>query len=816
MPEILKDTSVGAKQLPTHARVVVIGGGVVGCSILFHLAKFGWKDVVLLERDELTSGSSWHAAGGIHTISSDPNISRLQSYTINLYKEIEELSGQSVGLHQTGGFYAASTKGWYDYLKGERSKARYMGLDQEFISPRELADRHPLIDPDHYHAVLWDAQDGHLDPSGTTYAFAKAAKFHGAQYFTHCGATRMSQRTDGSWDITTTKGVINTEQVVNCGGLWAREIGHMAGIHLPVQPMEHHYLITEPMDIVANFGQQLPHGIDFEANVYCRQEGKGMLLGTYEAQATPWKVEGTPWDFGHELLPPDLDRVADRLEKAFERLPAMADAGIKDVINGPFTFGPDGNPLIGPVPGMKNYWVAVGVMAGFCQGGGVGLTLAEWMIDGEPSIDVWAMDVARFGEFASPDWGTVKSSENYERRFVMTFPNETLPKGRKQKTTALYDRMIAKGAVMDQGFGLENVQWFANGPDDAHEEPTFERNRSHEYVAREIKAVREAVAGIEIANFAKHEFKGAGIREYLNHILAGYIPKPGRLTLTPMLTPKGKLAGDLTVACLAEDHFMLFGSGAMQEAHRRWFEKDLPDGISYTNVSDDWHGIALSGPKSRELLARITREDVSADALKFRDLRQTYVGGVPVILNRINFTGELGYEIYCKPQYLLRLADAIEEAGADLGYRWYGARALLSMRLEKGWGVWTLEYRPDFNAIESGMDAFINWNKEFVGKQATLAAREAGPQQKLVTMIIDVDGIDVSHDEAILVENKAVGYISSGGYAHHVERSMAMGYVTTEFSEPGTKLQVEILGKLYDAEILGEALYDANGEKMRA
>ena len=816
MPEILKDTSVGAKQLPTHARVVVIGGGVVGCSILFHLAKFGWKDVVLLERDELTSGSSWHAAGGIHTISSDPNISRLQSYTINLYKEIEELSGQSVGLHQTGGFYAASTKGWYDYLKGERSKARYMGLDQEFISPRELADRHPLIDPDHYHAVLWDAQDGHLDPSGTTYAFAKAAKFHGAQYFTHCGATRMSQRTDGSWDITTTKGVINAEQVVNCGGLWAREIGHMAGIHLPVQPMEHHYLITEPMDIVANFGQQLPHGIDFEANVYCRQEGKGMLLGTYEAQATPWKVEGTPWDFGHELLPPDLDRVADRLEKAFERLPAMADAGIKDVINGPFTFGPDGNPLIGPVPGMKNYWVAVGVMAGFCQGGGVGLTLAEWMIDGEPSIDVWAMDVARFGEFASPDWGTVKSSENYERRFVMTFPNETLPKGRKQKTTALYDRMIAKGAVMDQGFGLENVQWFANGPDDAHEEPTFERNRSHEYVAREIKAVREAVVGIEIANFAKHEFKGAGIREYLNHILAGYIPKPGRLTLTPMLTPKGKLAGDLTVACLAEDHFMLFGSGAMQEAHRRWFEKDLPDGISYTNVSDDWHGIALSGPKSRELLARITREDVSADALKFRDLRQTYVGGVPVILNRINFTGELGYEIYCKPQYLLRLADAIEEAGADLGYRWYGARALLSMRLEKGWGVWTLEYRPDFNAIESGMDAFINWNKEFVGKQATLAAREAGPQQKLVTMIIDVDGIDVSHDEAILVENKAVGYISSGGYAHHVERSMAMGYVTTEFSEPGTKLQVEILGKLYDAEILGEALYDANGEKMRA
>ncbi len=299
-----------------------------------------------------------------------------------------------------------------------------------------------------------------------------------------------------------------------------------------------------------------------------------MLLGTYEQKGTPWKVDGTPWDFGHELLQPNLDQIADRLEFAFERIPALAETGIRQAINGPFTFGPDGNPMIGPVPGMTNYWCAVGVMAGFCQGGGVGLTMAEWMIDGEPSIDVWAMDVARFGDWASPDWGTVKSTENYERRFVMTFPNETLPKGRMQKTTALYDRLVAKGARMDQGFGLENALWFADGPEDAHEEPTFERNRSFDYVAREVKAVQEAVGGIEIANFAKHEFKGAGARAYLDSVLAGFVPKPGRLTLTPMLTEKGKLYGDLTVACLAEEHFMLFGSGAMQEAHRRWFEAE--------------------------------------------------------------------------------------------------------------------------------------------------------------------------------------------------------------------------------------------------
>ncbi len=804
------------KKLPSHAKVVVIGGGVVGCSILFHLAKFGWKDVVLLERDELTSGSSWHAAGQIHTISSDPNISRLQSYTIDLYKEIEELSGHSVGLHITGGFYLASTPEWYDYLKRERSKARYMGLTQEFISPKEVAERHPLIDPKHYVAALWDDQDGDLDPSGATYAFAKAAKVHGAQYFTHTPATATSQRADGSWDVTTPNGVINAEMIVNCGGLWAREVGHMQGINLPVQPMEHHYLITEEIPGIAQRETRLPAGIDYEANIYFRQERNGMLLGTYEPRGTPWKVAGTPWDFGHELLPHDLDRIAERLEMSFERIPAIGAAGIKDIINGPFTFGPDGNPMIGPVPGMKNYWCAVGVMAGFCQGGGVGLTMAEWMIDGEPSIDVWAMDVARFGDWATPDWGTVKSTENYERRFVMTFPNETLPKGRLQKTTALYDRLIAKGARMGQGFGLENALWFADGPEDAHEDPTFGRNRSHPYVAREVEAVRTAVGGIEIANFAKHEFKGAGARVYLNRILAGFVPKPGRLTLTPMLTPKGKLYGDLTVACLADDHFMLFGSGAMQQAHRRWFEHDLPDDVSYQNVSDDWHGVAISGPKSRDLLARITRDDVSAEAFKFRDLRQTYVGGVPVILNRISFSGELGYEIYCRPHYLIKLAEAIEQAGADLGYRWYGARALMSMRLEKAWGVWTLDYRPDFTAAQSGMDGFINWNKDFVGKQAALAEKADGPDKRLVTLVIDVDGIDVSNDEAIMLEGAAIGYVSSGGYAHHVQKSMAMGYVSAEHAGAGTRVQVEILGQFYDAEIQGAALYDANGANMRA
>ncbi|MDA9008573.1 FAD-dependent oxidoreductase [Alphaproteobacteria bacterium] len=812
---IQKDVTSKGKPLPTHAKCVIVGGGVVGCSILFHLSKFGWKDVVLLERDELTSGSSWHAAGQIHTISSDPNISRLQSYTIGLYKEIEELSGQSVGLHMTGGFYLASNKTWYDYLKRERSKARYMGLEQEFISLEELANRHPLINPKHYHAALWDDQDGDLDPSGTTYAFAKAARHYGGQYFTHTGVTATKQRPDGQWEVTTAKGTIIAEHIVNCGGLWAREVGHMAGLHIPVQPMEHHYLLTEKIDEIANFGSRLPCGIDYEANIYFRQERDGMLLGTYEQVGTPWKVDGTPWDFGHELLQPKLENIADRLELGFERIPALASAGIRQAINGPFTFGPDGNPMIGPVPGMTNYWCAVGVMAGFCQGGGVGLTMAEWMIDGEPSIDVWAMDVARFGDWTSPDWGTVKSTENYERRFVMTFPNETLPKGRMQQTTALYDRLIAKGARMGQSFGLENALWFADSREDAWEDPTFERNRSHDYVARECKAVRETVGGIEIANFAKHVIKGAGAREWLNKTMAGYVPKPGRITLTPMLTEKGRLYGDLTIACLGDEHFMLFGSGAMQDAHSRFFAQTLPKSVMHENQTSGWHGIALSGPKSRELLSRISRDDVSADAFRFRDTRQTFVGGVPVVMHRISFSGELGFEIYCRPQFLLRLSEAIEEAGAYLGYTWYGARALMSLRLEKGWGAWGLEFRPDFNAVESGMEVFINWKKDFVGKEATQKFKEEGANRKLVTLTIDTD-IDVTLDEAVLVGDEAVGYISSGGYAHHAGQSMAMAYVAAANSTPGSKVQVEILGERHEAEILGQPAYDANGGRMRS
>ena len=809
---------IPASPLPSHTRVAIIGGGVVGCSILFHLAKMGWKDVVLLERAELTSGSSWHAAGQIHTISSDPNISKLQGYTINLYPELEKLSGQSVGHHKTGGFYLASSPERLDYLKQERSKARYMGLDQEFVSLEEVAQMHPLIEPKHYLGALYDPLDGHIDPSGVTLAYAKAAKTFGARWHCQTPVLETRQRADGSWDVVTPQGTINAQLLVNAAGLWAREVGHLSGVDLPVQPMEHHYLITETIKEIEQAGRELPCGIDYDANLYFRQEHHGLLLGTYEPQATPWMVAGTPLEFGNELLEPDLDRISERLDLAFARIPSLAHAGIKNVVNGPFTFGPDGNPMIGPVPGMKNYWSAVGVMAGFCQAGGVGLCLAEWMIEGEPSVDVWAMDIARFGEFASHEYGTIKSAENYTRRFLISYPNEELALGRRQKTTALYDRLVRKGAVMGASFGLENVLWYADSPANAHETPTLRRSNAFEWVAAEVRAVREKVGAVEIANFAQHEFSGPGAEKFLDKMLANNLPPRGRLALTPMLTPKGRLYGDLSVARLSDDSFLLFGSGAAQEMHRRWFEMHLPaDGVHYRNASDAYHGMAISGPNARELLSRITRIDVSNAAFRFRDIRRASVGDIPALLARVSFSGELGYEIYCAPHYQLKLFESIEVAGKDLELRLYGARAMMSLRLEKSWGVWTLDYRPDFNAVEAGLEPFIAHDKEadFIGREALLAHKHDGAHKKLVTLVVDTDDIDVSHDEAIFHNGECVGFVTSGGYAHYCQKSIALGYVPAQLASHGQTFEVEMLGQLYPARLASKPLYDPAGDKMR-
>src|SRR5687767_2426187 len=494
--------------MKSHVQVAVIGGGVVGCSVLYHLTKAGWRDVVLVERSDLTSGSTWHAAGGFHTLNGDPNVAKLQAYTVGLYKEIEKISGESCGLHLTGGVQLADTPERLEWLKMAHARGRYLGMETEIISASEAKALMPLLDDSYFVGAMWDPIEGHLDPYGTTHAYAKSAKLAGAEIYLHNRVTELLSNADGSWNVVTQQGTIHAEHVVNAGGLWAREIGRMVGLELPVLAMEHHYILTEDMPEIAEInratGKEVIHVIDFAGEIYTRQERQGLLLGTYEQAATPWSPHTTPWDFGQDLLPPDLDRIAPSLEIGFKHFPALQKTGIRRVVNGAFTFSPDGNPLVGPVRGRRNFWCACAVMAGFSQGGGVGLALSNWMVEGDPGFDIWGMDVARYGPWATQGYTNEKVREFYSRRFRIRFPNEELPAARPMQTTPLYDKMLAQGAVMGDSWGLETPLWFAPSGVEPKDVVSFHRSNDFEHVKREVRAVREGVGVTEIANFAKY------------------------------------------------------------------------------------------------------------------------------------------------------------------------------------------------------------------------------------------------------------------------------------------------------------------------
>ncbi|MBF9031500.1 FAD-dependent oxidoreductase [Rhodobacterales bacterium HKCCE3408] len=800
------------------ARVVVIGGGVVGCSVLYHLARAGWTDVLLLERSELTSGSTWHAAGGCHTVNGDPNVAKLQKYTIELYREIEEMSGQATGFHMTGGVMLASTPERFDWLKSMSAKGRYQGIETEVITPEEAHADMPLLDPRQFVGALRTVVDGHLDPSGVTHAYAKSARKLGARIETHRKVDDILQTRDG-WLIRTDKGDVACEHVVNAGGLWAREVGRMVGLELPVLAMEHMYLLTEDMPEVAEInrttGKEVVHAVDFDGELYLRQERGGMLMGTYEKACKPWSPRQTPWEFGHELLQPDIDRIAPSLEVGFEHFPAFQNAGIKQIINGPFTFAPDGNPLVGPIRGLPGFWSACGVMAGFSQGGGVGLALANWMTTGDPGFDVFAMDVSRYGDWATMSYTNPKVQENYSRRFSIKFPNEELTAARPLKTTPIYDRMLGLGAQMGDSWGLEAPLWFS--PDGTKDAFSWRRSTDFPHVAAEVKACREAVGIMEISGFSKFRVSGPGAAVFLDAMLACKLPAPGRMALAPMLKENGKLQGDLTVACLAEDEFMLFGSGQAEVFYARWFEARLPADVRFEIVGLGLCGLSIAGPNARELLSRVAGEDVSNAAFRFMAIRRMDIGLAPALVGRVSFTGDLGYEIWMKPEYQRHIFEKLMAAGADLGLKPFGLRALNAMRLEKGFGGWAREYRPIYGPLEAGLSRFVAYDKpaEFVGKAGAKAERDAGGTLRLRTFVLDARDADVIGDEPIWLDGAVVGWVTSGGYAHNAGASVALGYVDRAAADAEGPWSVELLGERIAARPQTAPLFDANGMRMR-
>lgn len=796
-------------------RVVVIGGGVVGASVLYHLAKFGWSDVCLVERSVLTAGSSWHAAGGIHALNADPNIASLQAYTIDLLSEIEKESGQNIGLHMTGGLTMAGTPDRWEWLQSAYRTFQSIGIeDCHLVTVEEAVELNPIMSGDGLLGGMWADREGYIDTTGTVHAYAGAAKKHGAEVIEHNRVLELRQMSDG-WQVVTEKGTIKCEHVVNAGGLWAKQVGRMAGIELPVSPLNHHYLISDTIPALEELDFEVPMTVDLEGFTYLRQDQKGVLLGIYEVDHQHWMMDGAPWEYGFELQQEDPDRIEKELILGFERYPALQDVGVKTWVNGAFTFSPDGNPLVGPVPGKPGYWCACAVMAGFLQGGGVGKSLAEWMIHGEPEADVFGMDVARYGQFAeNKEFIRQTTGQFYSRRFVMTYPNEQLPAGRPLKMAPAYSDMTAAGCRWGASWGLEVPLYFAPSAE-FEETPTLKRSNAFGIVADECKTTREAVGLLDISGFSRFKVSGEGAEAWLNHIMASKIPAAGRARLAPMLSPEGRMKGDLTVFNWGDGTYWIMGSYYLREWHMRWFNDHMGGNVSVRDISDGMVGFSLSGPNSLKVLEKLTDGPIAE--MPFMGCGIIDVGLIRAQVARLSVTGEMGYEINCSAAEHINLRRTLLEAGADLGMKEIGFNALLSLRLEKSFGIWSAEFTQAYTAAQTGMDRWIAWDKgDFVGKAAAVKERDGnGPAQKVVTLEVDALDADASGYEPVWHKGEKVGFVTSGGYGHTIGKSLAMAMVNASVAAEGTELTTHIVGVERPAKVIAASPYDPEGKAMR-
>ncbi|MEO1453292.1 MAG: FAD-dependent oxidoreductase [Pseudomonadota bacterium] len=798
--------------MKSHYRVVVIGGGVTGASVLYHLAKFGWTDVAIIERNVLTAGSSWHAAGGIHALNADPNMAALQAYTIDLLAEVEKESGQDIGLHMTGGVTIASAPARWEWLQSAYRIFQSIGIDDcHLMTPEEVKKACPIMDTTGVLGGLWADREGYVDTTGTVHAYARAAKQRGAEIIEHNRVLELHWKGD-AWEVVTEKGTITAEHVVNAGGLWAKQCGHMVGLDLPVSPLSHHYFLTESIPEVEALDFEVPMTVDLEGFTYMRQDQKGILVGIYEINHQHWMMDGAPWNYGIELLQEDTDRIENELTLAFERYPCLNEVGIRNWVNGAFTFSPDGNPLVGPVESVPNYWLACGVMAGFLQGGGVGKTLAEWMIHGDTEADAWPMDIARYGAFASnKEYIKQTTGQFYSRRFVMTYPNEQLPAGRPLKMAPAHDAMTEAGCRWGCSWGLETPLYFA--PKDFVETPSLNRSDATPFVEAECRAVREAVGLLDITGFSRFEVYGSGAEAWLDRIFATKLPQPGRARLAVMLSPEGKLKGDLTLFNWGDGTWWIMGSYYLRQWHKRWFHDHEGPNMIIRDISDDVCGFSVAGPQAKALMQSI-QSDLN---LPFMGCGTFDIGLLRCKVGRLSVTGEHGYEIHCRASEHIALRRILLEAGAAHGLTEFGFNALLSLRIEKSYGIWSAEFTQDRTPGMTGMDRWIAWDKgEFVGRQAALNERDGnGPAQKLVTLEVAANGADASGYEPVWSDGNLVGFITSGGYGHSLDRSLAMALVNREQTEVGSDLAVHVVGVERAAKVIAPSPYDPDGQAMR-
>lgn len=800
----------------THAQAVVIGGGVIGCSILYHLTKLGWRDVVLLERDELTSGSTWHAAANIHGLHDNNNISRIQHYTMALYKELEEITGQGCGVFQPGSLYLAQTEDRLHQLQLQAAKAKQYGLNFHEISRDEAERLHPLVNFDGIKCIMFEPDGGNVDPSGVTQAYATGARQNGAEIHRFTPVTATQAQPDGSWIVRTPNGDIRTDFVVNAAGLWGREVAALAGIQLPLIPTEHQYFVTESLPEIEALERRLPSVADRDGEYYLRQEGQGLLVGAYEKDVRFWAEDSTPQGFGHELFADDLERIEENILRAIDRVPSVGTAGIKRVINGPMIWSPDANALFGPVPEKKGYFCCNGIIPGFSQSGGLGQLTAEWIVTGEPHLDMFAWDMARFGDWATKEFTRARVKDQYTNRFSIHFPNEERAAGRPAKTRPIYESQLAQGAVFGLNAGWEHPLWYADAPG-ARETNGFTRQNWFAPVGEECRMLRSRAGIIDISNFARYRVTGKHAEDWLNAVFANRMPRqPGRSCLTPLISVRGGIAGDFTVTCLDPDDYLIIGSGMAERYHSRfWHAVPRPESVRFKSVSKDMCGFNVAGPASRAVLQSLTDADLSTPAFPFMRSQKITVSGIEVIALRVSFTGDLGWELHCATSDQARLYDALLKAAAPLGAGPVGSRALMSLRIEKGYGGWGREYSPEYWPQEVGLERLIKLDKDFLNKDAcaTLLKRPAREMLRVIE-VLECDKADATGGEPIFLPNgTAVGRVTSGTYGYTVEKSLAMGFVKD--IEPGETLDVMILGKPHKGVVLAEAPFDPKGLRLR-
>ena len=811
--------------MKSKAKVVIVGGGVVGVSTLYHLAKKGWSDVVLVERKELTSGSTWHAAGLLPLFNMSYSVGQLHKYAVDFYKTLEEETGQNVGFSVVSNIRLATTQDRMDEYYQYAGVAKTIGVEVKFLTPEQVKDIWPLCNTDGLIGAIQHPEDGYIQPADLTQALAKGARDKGAEIYRNTNVVGIKQNNDETWTVETDKGEIACEHIVSCSGNFARQTGKMVGLDLPVIPVEHQYIVTEPHpEIQKRKEQGLPEmGVlrDSDSSWYMREEAGGLILGPYEKDAPACYVDGPSKDSEFELFQEDLDRLESHIESAIQRVPIFGEAGVKKVYNGAICYTPDGSPIVGPAWGLKNFWINEGHSFGITAAGGAGWQLGEWMVDGEPTIDMMGVDPRRFGDYVTKSFLIQKNEEAYANVFTIHYPDEEREAGRPLRQAPCYDRLKDLGAVFGQKFGWERANWFAPKGVEQIDDWSFRRSKWFEHVGNECKNVQENVGLLDMTAFAKCRISGPGAERLLDNLVANKLPKKnGRVNLCHALNKNGGVLSEYTIAKESNDSYYIVSAGAFQRLDHDWIQQWMPKdrSVKFENLTNSMGVLVLAGPKARDLMSKVSSADFSNESFPWLSSQKIDVGLAPTIAMRMNFVGELGWELHHSIEYQNHIFDRLMEVGKEFKLKPFGIRAMDSLRIEKTYKLIGTEMSIEYSPFESSLDRFVHLNKgNFIGRDALVQWQQKGFQNKLVTLEVkEVKDADTLGNNPIYKGDKVIGRATGGNYGFRVQKSLAIGMVQPDYAAVGSKLTMDILGTTYDVEVIQDSPYDPDNNFIRA